>query len=225
MSEQELLEQLLVFDSFDKSEVAGWALNAEDVLKQNGLANGNKSDFSGLKIHGRKESFTHFENIKASLQHLYTKKYKYITPPIQNLTQSVFVAMRFSDDLKPIFTNVYKPVCESLGLKVVRIDEQHYSGSVTDHIRKYISNAIFIIADLTHNCSGVYYEAGIADGLRMCNHPIQIIWTCRKTEFETDGVHFDVRADNILIYEDMCDLGKLLSNRVRALLEQGGDNK
>lgn len=225
MSERELLEQLLSFDSYDKGEVADWRLDAEDILKENGLYAENKHDLSGLKSHGRIESFAHFDNVKAALRQLYKKKYGFVRPPVQDLTRNVFVAMRFSDDLQPIYKDVYKPVCKSFGLNPVRIDEQHFTGSIIEQIRKYISNALFMIADLTHNCSGVYYEAGIADGLHMCNHPIQIIWTCRKIEFDTDGVHFDVRADNILIYEDMYDLENLLSDRVRALLEQSGDNK
>ena len=44
MSERELLEQLLSFDSYDKGEVADWRLDAEDVLKENGLYAENQRD-------------------------------------------------------------------------------------------------------------------------------------------------------------------------------------
>mgnify|MGYP001774746264 CR=1 FL=1 len=221
MSERNLLERLLAFDSYDKSEVAGWRLDAEDILRNHGLYDENETDFSGLKFHGRVESFSHFDNIKAALQQLYKKKYGQIIPPVENLTQSVFIAMRFSKDMKPIYTNVYKPICDKFGLEAVRIDDQHFTGSIIDHIRTYISRAVFMIADLTHNCPGVYYEAGIADGLGICQHPIKIIWTCREKEFKTERVHFDVHMDNILIYKNKSDLERRLSERLEALLKEG----
>lgn len=223
MSEQKLLERLLSFDSHDKGEVADWLLEAEEILKKYNLYDTNSYNLSGLETHGRNDFFSHFDNIKASLRQIYKKKYGSVQPPVQDVTQNVFVAMRFSSDLQSVYENGYKPVCERLGLNAVRIDEQHYTGSIIDQIRKYISNAIFMIADLTHNCSGVYYEAGIASGLRMCKHPIQIIWTCHKKEFDKDGVHFDVRSDNILLYDDIDDLKERLSKRLQALFVCGDD--
>ena len=221
MSERELLEQLLSFDSYDKGEVADWRLDAEDILKKNGLYAENERDLFGLKSHGRIKEFAHFDNVKAALRQFYKKQYGSVRPPVQDLARNVFVAMRFSDDLQPIYEDVYKSVCKSFGLNPVRIDEQHFTGSIIDHIRTYISRAVFMIADLTHNCPGVYYEAGIADGLGICQHPIKIIWTCREKEFKTESVHFDVHMDNILIYKNKSDLERCLSERLEALLKEG----
>lgn len=222
MNEMELLKKLSEFDSDEGEEVSKWLLDVEDVLKKNNLYDVNKYDLSGLRIHGRVKEFQHFNNIKAVLNHLYRKKYEELVPPVQNLKQSIFVAMKFSKDMEQVYENVYKPVGEQLGLDVVRIDEQHFTGLIIKQIENCISNAVYMVADLTHNCSGVYYEAGIAAGLKLCNHPIQIVWTCRKEEFDKDGIHFDVQGDNVLIYRDVADLQKRLLDRLQGLLKGGG---
>lgn len=219
-SEKALLEQMIKFDSFDKSEVAAWRLEAEKILKTNELYADNQNDIFGLRVHGRVKNFSHFDNVKAALRQIYEKKYGALIAPTQNLTKSAFVAMRFSEDMDSIYNDVYKPACEKLGLQVIRIDEQQFTGSIIDQIRKRISNAIFMVADLTHNCTGVYYEAGIAEGLRMCNHPIQIVFTCKKAEFEANKVHFDVQGDNILLYKNPDHLREMLSNRLQTLLKE-----
>ena len=52
-----------------------------------------------------------------------------------------------------------------------------------------------MIADLTGNRGGVYYEAGFAEGLG-----IPVILTCKENEI--DNVHFDLKQKNILIWTD-----------------------
>ena len=75
-----------------------------------------------------------------------------------------------------------------------------------------------LIADLTGNRGGVYYEAGIARGLQLCNHPIKLILTCQRTFFDSEKVHFDVSGDNIILYDSADDLSQKLSMRLKAVL-------
>ena len=65
---------------------------------------------------------------------------------------------------------------------------------------------------------GVYYEAGIARGLQLCNHPIKLVLTCKRDFFETERVHFDVSGDNIILYENISDLKDKLYSRLQAVL-------
>jgi len=221
MSEKEKLEKLLEFDSHNREEVFQWTRQAEALLRANLRDMSCRSSIDQLIRFGRDDFFGHFTKVKFELQRLYDDRYScIIAPKTDTNSKVVFIAMRFSNDMQVIFDDIYKPICKNFGLKAIRIDEQYFTGSIIDQIKKSISNAIFMIADLTHNCAGVYYEAGIAAGLQMCNHPIQVIWTCREEEFHCEKVHFDVQGDNILIYKDPYDLKNKLSNILQSLLRE-----
>ena len=81
---------------------------------------------------------------------------------------------------------------------------------VYDVILKSISKSHFIIADLTYNNNGAYYEAGYAKGQGK-----EVIHTCSEEWFKTGGVHFDVNALNLIIYDDNNDLAIKLRKRIR----------
>ena len=56
-------------------------------------------------------------------------------------------------------------------------------------MRVKIRDAKFVIADLTHDNNGAYWEAGYAEGLGK-----PVVYICEKTKFEdkNNGTHFDV---------------------------------
>ena len=54
-------------------------------------------------------------------------------------------------------------------------------------MRVTIRDAKFIIADLTHDNNGAYWEAGYAEGLGK-----PVIYICEQSKFEEDETHFDV---------------------------------
>lgn len=89
-----------------------------------------------------------------------------------------------------------------------------------EEITAEITDSVALIADLTGNRGGVYYEAGIARGLQLCNHPIKLILTCKRSFFDTEKVHFDVSGDNILLYENDVDLSQKLLKRLEAILNE-----
>lgn len=84
--------------------------------------------------------------------------------------------------------------------------------------RKGAFDSIAVIADLTGNRGGVYYEAGIARGLQLCNHPLKLILTCQKDFFDKESVHFDLRGNNIVLYQDIKDLKEKLSDKLKNIL-------
>ena len=53
-------------------------------------------------------------------------------------------------------------------------------------MREEIQNAELVVADLTHDNPGAYWEAGYAEGLGK-----PVIYTCEKTKFEQQKTHFD----------------------------------
>ena len=138
-----------------------------------------------------------------------------ILPPITKRSQ-IFVAMMFSAETDRIYEKVYRPVIQSMDYVALRIDEKQFNGSIIKEITTEITDSIAMIADLTGNRGGVYYEAGIARGLQLCNHPIKLIFTCRRDFFDNEKVHFDVSGDNILLYNDDEDLNNKLKMRLQA---------
>lgn len=107
-----------------------------------------------------------------------------------------------------------------LNYSAMRIDEKQFNGSIIGEITTEITDSVALIADLTGNRGGVYYEAGIARGLQLCNHPIKLILTCKRSFFDNERVHFDVSGDNIVLYENDDDLRKKLTQRLQAVLNE-----
>ena len=99
-----------------------------------------------------------------------------------------FIAMQFDDPVLTRFVeNVVKPaVKESIGYDLVDMSDVARAGVIDDTMRQRIRDAIFVIADLTHDNSGAYWEAGYAEGAEK-----PVIYICEKEKFETDGTHFD----------------------------------
>ncbi|MDF2944563.1 MAG: hypothetical protein K0S01_3421 [Herbinix sp.] len=220
MNEKETLKKLI--DEPKLPSVIEWVYEVEAFLE-----NTNEPDkeawtlIDGIKSQG--DNFLRCEGLVALLRQLYKRKYDGITlPPITKRNQ-IFVAMMFSSETYDIYENVLKPVIHSLNYTALRIDEKQYGGSIIGEITAEISNSVALIADLTGNRGGVYYEAGVARGLQLCNHPIKLVFTCHRDYFDKDGVHFDVRGDNIILYENDEDLKHKLTVRLQTVLAEDGD--
>ena len=172
----------------------------------------------GIKRQG--DAFQRCENLVALLRQLYKKKYDKVSiPPITKRNQ-IFVAMMFAEETASTYEQVYKPVVQSLNYSVMRIDEKQFNGSIIGEITTEITDSVALIADLTGNRGGVYYEAGIARGLQLCNHPIKLILTCKQSFFDSERVHFDVSGDNIVLYKNDDDLKQKLAKRLQAVLRK-----
>ncbi|MDR0499828.1 MAG: hypothetical protein LBG97_01085 [Coriobacteriales bacterium] len=141
-------------------------------------------------------------------------------PQLPKITKSaqIFVAMWFNDEVMgDVYEQGYKEVINGCNFKAERIDEEQFNGSIIAKIYEDIANSRGLIADLTGNRGGVYFEAGIARGLMLAKAPMQVIFTCRKDYFcnpETKP-HFDVSTDNIIVYKDNEDLRAKLTARIQ----------
>lgn len=126
-------------------------------------------------------------------------------------SQICFVAMWFSPDMEELFANGIKAPVESLGYHVVRVDKEQYNGRIDQKIIESIRKARFLIADLSGNRAGVYYEGGFAAG-----QGIPVIHTCHTAYFEER--HFDVHTINTIEYGSSGELAEKLKERVMATI-------
>jgi hypothetical protein len=100
-----------------------------------------------------------------------------------------FIAMEFNDAILDKFVrDVVKPtIVEHLGLEILDMRDAARAGIIDDIMRITIRDAKFVIADLTHDNNGAYWEAGYAEGLGK-----PVVYMCEKTKFDKDKPHFDV---------------------------------
>jgi hypothetical protein len=98
-----------------------------------------------------------------------------------------FMAMQFDNqDLDRLVKDVFKPAVAKTGFDLRRLDEKPRAGLIDDRLRVEIRNARFLIADLTDDNEGAYWEAGFAEGLGK-----PVIFSCEKAKFEEKKTHFD----------------------------------
>jgi hypothetical protein len=119
-----------------------------------------------------------------------------------------FIAMAFDPSLDDAYDNAIHPAVEAAGLSVIRVDRVEHNGVVTDLIQSQIRRAQVIVADVTLQRQGVYFEAGLALGLGRT-----VIWSCRVDEIKI--VHFDTRQYSHVVWSDVADLRTKLENRIR----------
>ena len=130
-----------------------------------------------------------------------------------------FIAMAFrlttSDEL---LTNGLKPGIQNAGYFAQRIDKKEHINRIDDEIVAEIRKSKFVVADLTDNNAGAYYEAGFAMGLGK-----RVIWTCEEHELTEQKPHFDVRQYNILPWkrENLSDFAKRLTLLIEATIGRG----
>jgi len=124
-----------------------------------------------------------------------------------------FIAMWFPEDKSMDPTReAIKDVFIETGYQISIIDEKHHNNQIVPEILYEIETSDFIVADLTGNRNGVYYEAGYALGLGK-----EVILTVDKNEIDEDydnAPHFDVAQINQIRYQDLDDLKIQLFNRI-----------
>lgn len=129
-----------------------------------------------------------------------------------------FMAMQFGDTvLDAVYASCFKPAVGDTGFTLKKLDEGQPAGLIDDRLRVEIRQARFLIADLTHQNRGAYWEAGFAEGLGK-----PVIYTCRKDVFEdkAKGPHFDTNHHLTVVWESdkLDDASIRLRNTIRATL-------
>jgi|Deesub1362A_J573_1020465.scaffolds.fasta_scaffold00268_46 nucleoside 2-deoxyribosyltransferase/predicted RNA-binding Zn-ribbon protein involved in translation (DUF1610 family) len=115
------------------------------------------------------------------------------------ISDQVFVAMSFSPSLKSSWENGIRPAIIEAGYRPYRVDVEPHIDRIDAKIITEIKNSRFLVADVTEQKQGVYFEAGFALGLG-----IPVIWCVKKDDL--DNVHFDTRQYNHIVWESDKDL-------------------
>jgi len=128
----------------------------------------------------------------------------------RNFSKQVFVAMWFDKSMD----NASKKIEEAIrdcGLEVMRIDRKEHNNEISGEILLEIRNSRIVIADVTGQRNGVYFEAGFALG-----HKKSVIWACKDSD--KGNIHFDTRQYSHVMWENEDDLYTKLKNRIMATL-------
>lgn len=131
---------------------------------------------------------------------------------------AAFVAMWFgvpdhTGEMKTLYDDAIEPAINAAGYRAKRADTDEHNDPIMDRVIEYMRKAPFVVADLTNNNQGVYYEAGLATGWGK-----QVVY-CRPRTLKK--VHFDIAGINQIIYENAQDLREKLKNRIGATLGDG----
>jgi len=89
------------------------------------------------------------------------------------------MAMQFGDPLlNRVLAECFKPAVVRAGFTLRALTDGQGAGLIDNQIRAAIRSARFVVADLTHDNNGAYFEAGFAEGLG-----IPVIYTCEAAKF------------------------------------------
>ena len=126
-----------------------------------------------------------------------------------------FVAMSFDPGLNSVFSDGIALAISDAGYDPFRIDRVHHNEKICDRIVAEIRRTRFLVADVTMQRQGVYFEAGFAMALGL-----PVIWCCHKDDLK--NVHFDTRQYNHIVWSEPADLRRQLSDRISATIGAAG---
>jgi hypothetical protein len=126
-------------------------------------------------------------------------------------TVQVFVAMSFDADLKCAWEKGIKPAVENAGYRPYRVDKDSHNERIDAKIITEIDNSCFLVADVTKQKNGVYFEAGYAQGKKL-----PVLWSVRKNDLK--NVHFDTRQFAHIVWDSPEDLKEQLYTLICAVV-------
>jgi nucleoside 2-deoxyribosyltransferase len=104
-----------------------------------------------------------------------------------------------------------KSTISSIGWNPVIVDEVEHNDGIMDKVLASINSSAFVVAELTYQKTGVYYEAGFAKG-----KGLPVIHIVNREDF--DNCHFDVRHLNLIVWESLEELRGKLESRILATI-------
>lgn len=109
-----------------------------------------------------------------------------------------FLAMEYSEEMFEKYKTYFKPAVEKTGFELRILKDVLQAGLIDDQLRVEIRKSKLLIADLSHNNSGAYWEAGFAEGL---GRPV--IYLCDKKIFNSKKKkpHFDTNHHTTVIWD------------------------
>lgn len=120
----------------------------------------------------------------------------------------VFVAMSFAPEMDDVFHYGLQGAVNAAGLLAERADLSAFTGDVMDWVKKRISTATLVVADLSSTNPNVYLEVGYAWG-----RGIPTVLLARSGE----ELKFDVQGQRCILYSSIKDLEEKLTRELRGL--------
>ena len=130
--------------------------------------------------------------------------------------RKAFMAMKFGDvALEDMMTRVFRPAAAAAGFELFKLDDVPKAGLIDDRLRVEIQASDFVVADLSHDNLGAYWEAGYAEGLGK-----PVIYTCESSKFDTTKTHFDTNHHLTIVWDSNkpSEAGNALKATIRATL-------
>jgi hypothetical protein len=120
----------------------------------------------------------------------------------------VFVAMPFAESMDDVFHYGIQGAVKAAGFLCERADLTSFVGDVMEWVKQRISNATFVIADLTTANPNVYLEVGYAWG---CGRPTILLVS------DTVELKFDVKGQRCLVYKSIKQLEEILGKELQSI--------
>jgi hypothetical protein len=138
----------------------------------------------------------------------------------RNLGNKVFIATKFAwethdESLRIQVLESIRAACLDCGYEADIVGQNH-TGFITDRIIADIKCSRFVVAELTYNNRGVYFEAGLARGLDI---PVfHVVHEGHTSGVDQEGkkVHFDVAQIRYLTWKDPVKLRSELRDWIEA---------
>jgi hypothetical protein len=121
----------------------------------------------------------------------------------------VFVAMPFAPEMDDVFHYGIQGAVNAAGLLCERADLSAFTGDVLDWVKRRISSATLVVADLSSANANVYLEVGYAWG---CQIPTILLAR------DANDLKFDARGQRCLVYKSIKNLEESLRNELRGVL-------
>jgi hypothetical protein len=127
-----------------------------------------------------------------------------------------FMAMKFDNEtLENIFNTIIKESVFKTGFDIRILSEVKRSGLIDDKLRVEIRRSKFIIADLTDDNNGAYWEAVYAEGLGM-----PVIYICEEDKFREKKTHFDTNHHLTVLWKNDEKKLKIFGEELKATIRE-----
>ncbi|RJP70897.1 MAG: hypothetical protein C4539_05680 [Ignavibacteriales bacterium] len=127
-----------------------------------------------------------------------------------------FMAMQYDNKiLEKVYNEVIKEAVLRTGFEIRKLNDIKRPGLIDDKLRVEIRRSKFLIADLTDDNNGAYWEAGFAEGLGM-----PVLYICEKEKFNNSKTHFDTNHHLTILWKNDPESLKIFANELKATIRE-----
>lgn len=200
----QLLKHRNLIDKFAIVAMSGFTTNARRAGREFGVELIEYADLR-TRILGR-EKLVRDQEIQVETEH---------SQPMRDglRKKRLFVVMPFSREFDDVFFLGIQDVGQQLGLVVERADLIEHTNEIMDVVVERIRRADVVVGDITNGNANVHYEIGLAHA----NHTPTILIMRAGGQ-----IPFDLKAFNVILYENVTRLRDALTRRLRAVLQVPG---